>query len=181
MNNLSTTVFLLNKIKSGDKTAAEQLVNIYYPILLKWAKGRLPFYRRDLTETSDIVHDALMSALNKIDHFNAERAGAFFAYLRTIIINKIHREVSQSARRPTAQAEELLNQSQLRHTDHIDTLLQYDRALSQLDEEQREAVIMRFEFGLSYDELAKLINKPSANAARMYVSRCLLNLAKTMS
>lgn len=181
MNNLSTTVLLLNKIKSGDNDALEQLIGIYYPILMKWAKGRLPFYRRDLAETSDIVHEALMSAMNKISKFNAKRAGAFFAYLRTIILNRIRREISQSEARPKAQASEALNHSQLRYSDHIGTLLQYDQALDQLNAEQREAVIMRFEFGLSYDELAKLIDKPSANAARMYISRCLLDLAKTMS
>ncbi|VAW33761.1 hypothetical protein MNBD_GAMMA01-2223, partial [hydrothermal vent metagenome] len=36
MNNLSTTVLLLNKIKSGDNDALEQLIGIYYPILMKW-------------------------------------------------------------------------------------------------------------------------------------------------
>ena len=77
MSELSTTVFLLNKIRSGDQAAVDQLVKIYYPIVLKWAKGRMPFYHRDLVETSDIVHESLMAVIKRIDVIKTERTGAF--------------------------------------------------------------------------------------------------------
>jgi RNA polymerase sigma factor (sigma-70 family) len=180
MSELSTTIFLLNRIQSGDQSAIDQLVKIYYPILLNWAKGRMPFYHRDLVETSDIVHEALMSVIKKMDVLKAERTGAFFAYLRTTILNRIRREISQSKVRPQANAN-TLNQSQLLHSDHLDLLMQYDQALEQLDEPEREAVMMRFEFGLSFEEVAKLIDKPTADAARMFIKRSLLKLTQFMS
>ncbi len=180
MSELSTTILLLSKIRSGDAAAIDELVKIYYPILHQWAKGRMPFYHRDLVETSDIVHEALMNAIKHIHKLKAERPGAFFAYLRTIILNRIRREISQSKVRPQAVGNEL-KQSQLRHSDHLDLLIQYDDALSRLDEEQREAVIMRFEFGLSFEEIADLIKKPSADAARMYIKRSLVELTQAMS
>ena len=179
MSELSTTVFLLNKIRSGDQAAVDQLVKIYYPIVLKWAKGRMPFYHRDLVETSDIVHESLMAVIKRIDVIKTERTGAFFAYLRTTIINRIRREISQSKARPQAVAQEL-QQSQLRHSDHLDLLMQYDEALEQLGDEEKEAVIMRFEFGLSFAEIAKLIDKPTPDAARMYIKRSLHQLTQSM-
>ena len=41
-------------------------------------------------------------------------------------------------------------------------------------------MIARIEMGCSYAEIAELMNKPSADAARMTVSRALLRLAEEM-
>ena len=43
-----------------------------------------------------------------------------------------------------------------------------------------EAVIARIEMGCSYAEVAELMGKPSADAARMMVSRALVRLAEEM-
>ncbi len=56
----------------------------------------------------------------------------------------------------------------------------YDAALERLKPEEREAVISRVEFDLSYAELAEVLGKPSANAARMAVVRALVRLAEEM-
>ena len=61
-----------------------------------------------------------------------------------------------------------------------ETLEKYDRALERLDDETREAVIARIELGCSYAEVAELMGKPSADAARMTVSRALVKLAEEM-
>ena len=58
--------------------------------------------------------------------------------------------------------------------------MQYDEALEQLGDEEKEAVIMRFEFGLSFAEIAKLIDKPTPDAARMYIKRSLHQLTQSM-
>jgi len=57
----------------------------------------------------------------------------------------------------------------------------YEAALATLPDEQREAVVMRIEFGYTYPEIAEALGKPSANAARMAVSRALLQVAEVMS
>ena len=56
----------------------------------------------------------------------------------------------------------------------------YDAALSGLLETQQIAVILRVEFGCGHGEIAEAIGSPSANAARMVVSRALVRLAKKM-
>ena len=52
-------------------------------------------------------------------------------------------------------------------------LERYERALSQLDESERAAIVGRFEMGYSYDALARAIERPSAEAARKLTERAL--------
>jgi len=40
--------------------------------------------------------------------------------------------------------------------------------------------VSRVEFGMSYEEVAEVLGKPSANAARMAVVRALVRLAEEM-
>ena len=57
---------------------------------------------------------------------------------------------------------------------------EYEKALEKLNSNQREAVIMRVELGSSYEEIAEVLGSPSRNAARMVVSRGLVQLAGLM-
>jgi DNA-directed RNA polymerase specialized sigma24 family protein len=56
----------------------------------------------------------------------------------------------------------------------------YESALERLTPEQREAVIMRIEMGLSHQEVADALGAPSADAARMIVARALAHLAEEL-
>ena len=60
------------------------------------------------------------------------------------------------------------------------TVERYEEALASLESSEREAIIGRVELGLSYSELAAAMGRPSADAARMAVSRALLKLAKAL-
>lgn len=61
-----------------------------------------------------------------------------------------------------------------------ETLERYERSLTELKPEQREAVILRVEMGYTYEEMAEALARPSANAARMLVTRALVRLARGM-
>ena len=61
-----------------------------------------------------------------------------------------------------------------------DTLEAYEGALTRLTEAQREAVIMRLEFGYSYPQVAEAMGRTTPNAARMLVARALVQLAEEM-
>jgi DNA-directed RNA polymerase specialized sigma24 family protein len=56
----------------------------------------------------------------------------------------------------------------------------YERALSQLSAEDREAIVGRLEMRTSYRDLAIAWGKPSADAARKTVERAVLRLAVQM-
>ena len=57
----------------------------------------------------------------------------------------------------------------------------YEAALARLRPEDREAVVARIEMDGTYQDVAVALGKPSADAARMAVSRALLRLAEEMS
>ena len=57
----------------------------------------------------------------------------------------------------------------------------YEAALERLDPVELQAVIARLELGYSYAEVAALVDKPTAGAARVAVSRAVTKLARYMS
>ena len=56
----------------------------------------------------------------------------------------------------------------------------YEAALASLPEDKQEAVILRLEFGMSYQEIAEAVGAKTANAARMMVARSLIRLAELL-
>jgi RNA polymerase sigma-70 factor (ECF subfamily) len=69
----------------------------------------------------------------------------------------------------------------LQHVIGAETLERYHRALDRLEAQDREAIIARVELGQSWAEVAAALGKPSADAARMAVSRALKRLAEEMA
>ncbi|MCB1589893.1 MAG: hypothetical protein KDI56_13390, partial [Xanthomonadales bacterium] len=69
----------------------------------------------------------------------------------------------------------------LGNTVTLQTLKRYEQALASLPAEQRELVVMRVELGLDNEEIARLTDSPSSNAARMRLARALAALAQGMA
>lgn len=181
---LESTAMLLSKVRGGDAAARERLCSIYLPMLTHWAHGRLPQYARDLAETSDLVQVTLVRALNNIERFEPQHEGAFLAYLRKIILNGIREEIRRTLSKPghTELPENLPDQAQsvVEKAIGAQAIAEYETALTSLPEEQREMVILRVEFGFTYPEIAIAMNKTSANAVRMMISRALVRLIEAM-
>ena len=57
---------------------------------------------------------------------------------------------------------------------------QYDEALLRLRPADREAIVGRIELQYGYAELAVLLDKPTANAARVAVTRAMARLVDEM-
>ena len=179
-----STATLLNRVRSGDPAAREHLVAIYLPLLRRWARGRLPAHARDLSDTNDLVQVTLISALNQIDQFEPTREGAFLAYLRMSLMNAIRMELRRVSRRgqqqPLPDEDRQAADDALAAEVDLDQLLDYETALAHLKPLQREAVILRFEFGMGFAEIAAALERPSAAAAHMLVSRALVELAAAL-
>jgi RNA polymerase sigma factor (sigma-70 family) len=173
------TTALLARVRGGDAMAREQLLARYLPRLRRWAHGRLPRHARHSTDTDDLVQVTLVRALNRLHEFEPQREGAFLAYLRTILLNAVREEIRRVARNPsTIPLDESL--SRVEQDVGVTLLTRYEAALGRLGEVDREAVILRVEFGYSHREIAEAIDSPSANAARMTVTRALVRLAELM-
>lgn len=54
----------------------------------------------------------------------------------------------------------------------------YEAGLERLSPDVRAAVVSRVELGLSYREIATVLDKPSPDAARMAVTRALVRMAE---
>jgi RNA polymerase sigma-70 factor (ECF subfamily) len=180
----TTSLALLEQVRGGDPQALNRLLQRYLPRLSRWASGRLPRWARDVSDTDDLVQDTLARSLNNLSRFRPEGEGALQAYLRRAIINRIKDEIRRRGRQPELTAIESAVvadvQSPLEQAIGRELLDRYDRALERLPEEEKEAVIARIELGYSYAEIADALGRPSADAARMAVSRALVRLAEEL-
>jgi RNA polymerase sigma-70 factor (ECF subfamily) len=175
------TVDLLEQVKHGDQAALSKLLERCIPPLRRWARGRLPQSARGMQDTADLVQDAVFSAMRRIEAFEARHQGALQAYLRLAVMNRIRDAVRQRQRRPLqAEFPEVLEDhgaSPLTQAIGAENLRRYDEAIQRLKPEDREAIIGRLELQYSYEELTLVLNKPSAAAARMTVTRAMKRLA----
>ncbi|MDO8678799.1 MAG: sigma-70 family RNA polymerase sigma factor [Acidobacteriota bacterium] len=171
-------------MRAGDTVALNRLMDRYLPRLSRWASGRLPRWARDLSDTDDLVQDTLIRSVANLEHFEARGDGALQAYLRGAVMNRIRDEIRRKRRTPALGPLDSTiasdGHSPLETAIGSEALAKYDRALERLDAETREAVIARIEMGCSYAEIAESMGKPSADAARMTVSRALVRLAEEM-
>jgi RNA polymerase sigma-70 factor (ECF subfamily) len=110
--------------------------------------------------------------------------GALRAYLRQALMNRIRDEFRRSARRPGSAPLDTGIVS--RGTTPLDSAIGeeatriYEAALARLTPDERETIVARVELGLTYGEMAEMLNKPSADAARMAAVRALVRLADEM-
>jgi RNA polymerase sigma-70 factor (ECF subfamily) len=182
---LDTTVDLVERVKSGDREALDQLCSRFLPALRRWASGRLPRWTRDLMDTDDLVQETVVRAMNRMSTFESRHEGALQAYLRQAVVNRIRDEVRRATRAPaSAELDENLSDraaSPLEQAIGHEAIERYEAALAQLKPEEREAIVARIEMECSYQEVAQALGKPSADAARMTVSRALLRLAEEMT
>lgn len=181
---VDSTFELLERVKGGDADALDRVFARYLPALRRWASGRLPRWTRDLMSTDDLVQETFIRAMRGINRFEMRHEGALHGYLRQAIVNRVRDEVRRGKRAPALT--ELNDQQADRDATPLDlaigeeALQRYEAALTRLREEEREAVVARVEMGLSYQEIAEALGKPTAEAARMAVSRALMRLAREM-
>lgn len=175
---------LLARAKAGERAALEVLMARYLPRLRRWASGRLPRWARDMADTEDLVQDSMLQTFKRIDKFEMRHEGALQAYLRQAVVNRIRDEYRRAGRKPGMDAIDSqrpgVEASPLEMAIGGEALDRYERALARLRPEDRAAIVARIEMDCTNDELADVLAKPSANAARMAVERALVRLAGEM-
>lgn len=178
------TIELVLRARAGDRLAVEALLQRCLPSLTRWAHGRLPAAARGAIDTGDLVQDAVLHTLQRLDAFEPRHVGAMQAYLRQSVVNRIRDEVRRVTRRPAAAPLEEEHPSDA--TSPLESAIQaesyerYRRALDELKPRDREMVVARVEVQWSLTEIAQRFSLPSADAARMAVSRALKRLSAQM-
>jgi RNA polymerase sigma-70 factor (ECF subfamily) len=178
------TIELIDRVKRGDRAALEVIMNRCIPALHRWAHGRLPATSRGMVETADLVQDTVIAALRRLEAFEVRHEGALQAYVRHAIMNRIRDAIRRDSRRPvqTPLPDHLVDQgsSPLEQLIGSENVARYDAAVQKLSPQDREAIVGRLELQYSYEELAVVLDKPTANAARVAVTRAMKRLVDEM-
>jgi RNA polymerase sigma-70 factor (ECF subfamily) len=175
---------LLLKARAGDAAALDHLFHRYRASLQRWAHGRLPRWARDIADTEDLLQETLTQTLKQLPRIEINEEDALHAYLRQAVLNRIRNELRRARRHP--RRAELdpespgASISPLEAAIGAQKLQRYETALASLSVTDREAIIGRLELGLSFQELADAMRKPSADAARIAVTRALVRLTSLM-
>ena len=179
-----STFSLIERARAGDQQALERLFARHLEPLRRWSSGRLPKWARDLADTDDLVQDTLLKTFKRIEHFEPRRVGALQAYLRNAVLNRLRDELRRKGREPVSTNLDSVDvesaESPLEHAIGREAVEIYEQALERLKAEEREAIIGRVELGYSYEELAVMLDKPTADAARKAAERALVRLAEEM-
>ena len=159
---------LVLRAQSGDKRAFELLVMKYQRKL-----GRLlSRFVRDPAEVEDVAQEAFIKAYRALPTFRGE--SAFYTWLYRIAINTAKNYLVALGRRaPTTvgvdidDAENFEDADQLRDTSTPESELEgkeiaavVNRAMDALPEDLRTAITLREIEGLSYEEIASVMNCP---------------------
>ncbi|MGE5493374.1 MAG: RNA polymerase sigma factor RpoE [Actinomycetota bacterium] len=159
---------LVEKAQGGDKHAFDLLVGKYQRKL-----GRLlSRFIRDPAEVEDVTQEAFIKAYRALPSFRGE--SAFYTWLYRIGINTAKNYlVSQNRRAPTTtefdteDAETFEDGDQLRDINTPESVLlskqigeTVNSAMDALPEELRVAIVLREIEGLSYEEIAHIMNCP---------------------
>ena len=159
---------LVERAQTGDRHAFDQLVSKYQRKL-----GRLlSRFIRDSAEIEDVTQEAFVKAYRALPSFRGD--SAFYTWLYRIGINTAKNYlVAQGRRAPTStqfdseEAETFESADQLRDINTPESLLMskqigetVNSAIDALPEELRRAIVLREIDGLSYEEIAEMMDCP---------------------
>ena len=178
------TMELVIRARQGDRMATEALLERCLPQLQRWAHGRLPAAARGSLDTNDLVQDAALNLVRRLELFEPRHVGAMQGYLRQSVINRIRDEVRKIGRH--APPVELPEDHPSDRTSPLEAAIQaeaYDRyrqALTRLEPKDRELIVARVEVQWSVAEIAQRFGMRTVDATRMAVSRAVRRLTEQM-
>lgn len=159
---------LVERAQRGEKHAFELLVTKYQRKLVRLISRIV----RDSAEVEDVAQEAFIKAYRALPQFRGE--SAFYTWLYRIGVNTAKNFlVSQGRRAPTStekdveEAETFEDGDQLRDINTPESILMsrqvaatVNAAMATLPEELRTAITLREVEGMSYDDIAALMNCP---------------------
>ncbi len=175
-----TTAWLLDRARGGDDAARAALVARLEPLLRRFARGRVPLLLRAEGDTGDLVQATWLRVLGRLDAIEASHPGAFFAYLRQALINGLREGLRRHARSrvaPGADPEAALDDLAAAASVAPDDWLAWEQSLARLPAEHRGLVLMRFEFGMSFAEIATELGE-TPDGVRMKLNRAIARMAQ---
>lgn len=179
----SSTVYILERARLGDRSAIHVLIERAAPAVRRWARGRVPHYVRREANTEDVMQDVVFRMLKNIKRLPQLTVGGLQAYLRQSVVNRIRDLIRGSVRHgvPVELPEDLHDDtpSPLEAAIRGERLDRFLAALQRLRPADRQIIVWRIELGYTVAEIAPRLGKTNA-AAGMAVSRAIARLAKAL-
>lgn len=161
-----TDLQLVRKVRNGDRAAFDLLVVKYQSRVA----SIISRYVYDSQEVLDLSQETFVKAYRAIDRFRGD--SAFYTWLYRIAVNTAKNYLESRSRRPqgsadSAEAENYDDGRRLRDVASPERLLQREQlqselnnAIAALPEELRSAFLLREYDGLSYDDIAQILECP---------------------
>jgi RNA polymerase sigma-70 factor, ECF subfamily len=171
MTPVDVDIALVNRIKAGDVKAFEMLV-VKYQRRIERLIGRMV---RDVDLIPDIAQETFIRAYRAIPQFRGE--SAFYTWLYRIAVNTAKKTLMEFKRDPTVSESALASRDDEDETSRVENELSdgetpeavlaskqvaaaVNSAMQALSEELRQAITLREIEGLSYEEIADMMNCP---------------------
>ena len=178
-----TSERLLALARTGDRGAVGALLARCVPGVRRWTHGRVPRWMRAAADTGDLVQDAVLATLSRLDAFQPQGRRALARYLRTAVRHRLIDELRR-ARRWSAAPDGLDEvpdggPSPLRAAIDAETRRRYRAALACLSRRDQELLVGHFDLEYSHAQLGCMTGR-SPHAARMALTRAIGRLAARM-
>lgn len=158
---------LVERVQKGDKRAFDLLVKKYQHRVIAVVSR----FVRDQDEAMDVAQDAFIKAYRALDKFRGD--SAFYTWIYRIAVNTAKNYLVSRGRRPpdtdveASEAESYDSGDALRETGGPEQEMMKDQleqvvyqALRELPDDLRTAVTLREFDGLSYEEIAEVMDCP---------------------
>ena len=168
MNDRQIDQALVERAQQGDHKAFELLVSKYQRRLTRL----LSRFIKDEHEVNDVAQEALIKAYRALPNFRGE--SAFYTWLYRIGINTAKNFLVTSGKRPFVSADvandegDILDLADQLADDHTpeaelmnrEILRTVESAIAKLPDDLRKAITLREMEGLSYEEIAQIMDCP---------------------
>jgi RNA polymerase sigma-70 factor (ECF subfamily) len=183
--------------KEGDRSALDQLCEVYGERVRRIIRLRMGKELRSKLESMDLVQDALMCALRDLEDFTYKNEGDFLRWLGKIAENRIRdnldklhtdkRNIRKEAPlydyASTSEDDRARSLEPARNTtpsmilSRREELDKLEKAIDKLKPEYREVIVLAKIDGLSYKEIGERLGK-SADAAGHLLLRAMVALTE---
>lgn len=167
----------LRALAEGDRTAFADIVDRWQTRLLNF------FYRAtgNRTDAEDLVQETFVELHRAAARYKAQ--GNFQAFIFTLARRRLIDSYRKRSRRPLDFVDPAthLMQNQTETPDHSFEIEEaFHRALATLPENQRNAILLRQQQELSYEEIAQALDA-STSAVKTWIHRARTHLRKELS
>ena len=169
---------LIRKARAGDEISFEKLVNAFTPDLFRVVRRMT----EDVKEAEAVIQETFWRVWQALSRYREDRR--FFPYLVTIAANLMRDTWRKERRNFPDELDEIVDlpddlptpETQIEEMEHLQALA---NAVETLPVLYRAAIALRYDGGLSYEELAAALDLP-LNTVRTHLRRAKLLLRERL-